>query len=136
MTKKSSRSGPVIPSVIGAAAAAVGYALFRDNRKSMGGENYEDSRKGNLSKSSKPKKATRFSRNRKKGRPSGTGSQTIRIKKMLLIVNEKKEFSLSQIRYRFPSVTERTLRRDLDKLERDGKVIKKGNTRSTIYLKP
>ena len=124
MSKKSSRGGLIIPVVVGAIAAAVSYVLFED-----------DIKKSSLNKSNKSRKMARYPKTRVKGRPRGASSQTDRIKKILSIIQEKKEFSLSSIRYRFPSVTERTLRRDLEKLERDGKVIKKGNTRSTIYLK-
>lgn len=119
---KSRKSGYVIPVVVGAVAAAFSYLLFKDNIDPQ-------------NKYKKTKKMARYPKIRKKGRPKGMGSQTERIKKLLSIISEKKEFALSDIRYRFPSVTERTLRRDLRKLERDGKVKRKGSTRSTIYFR-
>jgi DeoR/GlpR family transcriptional regulator of sugar metabolism len=135
MSKKSSRGGLIIPVAVGAVAAAVSYVLFKDDiSKSVRGGS-ASGRKNSSNKSIKSKKMARYPTKRKKGRPKGASSQTDRIKKILSIINEKKEFSLSSIRYRFPSVTKRTLRRDLEKLERDGKVVRKGNTRSTIYLK-
>ncbi|MFH1546981.1 MAG: DeoR family transcriptional regulator [bacterium] len=138
MSRKSSRDGLIIPVLVGAAAAAVSYVLFKDDIKKSTKSRSATGREKSFPKNNsiKSKKMARYPKVRMKGRPKGTGSQTDRIKKLLSVIGEKKEFSLSQIRYRFPSVTERTLRRDLDKLERDGKVIKKGNTRSTIYIKP
>jgi predicted HTH transcriptional regulator len=124
MSKNSSKEGLIVPVIIGAVAAAAGYVFFKDELS-----------KGSSNKSKKSSKMARYPKTRKKGRPSGTGSQTERIKKLVQIINEKESFSLSEIRHRFPSVTQRTLRRDMDKLERDGKVTKKGSTRSTIYIK-
>lgn len=128
MAKKSSKGSFIIPVFVGAAAAAISYLLFKDDIK-------RSKKKTSQNKSNKSNKMARYPKERKKGRPTGSSSQTDRIKKLVSIINEKKQFNLSEIRYRFPSVTERTLRRDLDKLERDGKVVKQGNTRSTIYLK-
>lgn len=124
MPRKSSNEGLIISLVVGAAAAVASYFLFRDELSP-----------NSSNKSKKSKDMARYPKNRKKGRPTGSGSQTERIKKLVSIINEKESFSLSDIRHRFPSVTQRTLRRDMDKLERDGKVVKKGSTRSTIYVK-
>ena len=124
MSKKSSKEGFIVSVLAGAAAAVVGYVLFKDEIENTFSN-----------KSKKTKNMARYPKVRKKGRPEGTGTQTDRIRKILGLASEKKRFSLSDIRHRFPKVTERTLRRDMEKLVRDGRLAKEGTTRSTIYVK-
>ena len=59
----------------------------------------------------------------------------VREKKILDMMPLKKPVRMSDISKWFPSVTKRTLRRDMDRLLSKGYVKKAGSTRGTIYIK-
>jgi predicted HTH transcriptional regulator len=50
------------------------------------------------------------------------------------LLREKKVLSVKALRRLFPEVTSRTLRRDMDKLEKLGIAKQKGHTKDTTYI--
>ncbi len=52
---------------------------------------------------------------------------------LLNYIKQKSPVTMNQISDKFPSVTSRTLRRDLDKLEQLGFVTQEGKTRNSYY---
>ena len=57
-----------------------------------------------------------------------------RVQKVLSTVKKYKTIDIRKLKRHFPSVTIRTLRRDMDKLENDGKVKQLGKGRATTYV--
>lgn len=52
---------------------------------------------------------------------------------LLSYLKSRQRLTMSEIRGKFPSVTARTLRRDLELLESKGLIRKEGKTRSSVY---
>lgn len=60
---------------------------------------------------------------------------TDRLGAIMKVVENTKEFDMQTIKTRFPKVTERTLRRDLNKLSEMKFIKKVGSTKSTKYIR-
>lgn len=58
-----------------------------------------------------------------------------RIQKILEILDHRRPMSVPDLRRRFPGVTDRTLRRDMNEMVMKGYVLRKGTTKSTVYFK-
>jgi len=54
--------------------------------------------------------------------------------KLLNFIKEGKQVSMKEINSKFDDVTQRTLRRDLDKLENEGFITQQGATRNSVYI--
>lgn len=59
---------------------------------------------------------------------------TPRQKEVFRLIETSKKVEMRDILIRVKGVTERTLRRDLLKLQEEGLIIKKGNTKSAQYI--
>lgn len=59
---------------------------------------------------------------------------TVRQGKLIEIIKSKKQATMKELKDGFPSITTRTLRRDLSSLIDMGIVEKQGSTRSSVYV--
>jgi predicted HTH transcriptional regulator len=62
-----------------------------------------------------------------------TAAVSPRAKTLLNYIKSRKQITVAEIRDQFPTVTARTLRRDLDKLEKQGVIAQTGKTRNSAY---
>ncbi len=62
-----------------------------------------------------------------------TGELDVRQKKVLKILQQKKQAQIGQLSKDFPQISRRTLLRDLEKLSQTGFVVRQGNGRGAIY---
>lgn len=146
----------------GALAAAIGYGVFRVLGKSgsphaslravPSGSSFVKSAEGgsrrhhlnssarvnrsekNLSKTrrvSVPKVSSAIPRGKVRWIPG----LRVREQRIINMMQKGKQLRMSELVRRFKNVTERTLRRDMDRLVRMGRVKKVGTTRATTYVK-
>ncbi len=72
---------------------------------------------------------------KKMKKPSRAKDLKINIRQNILmsLINQHQSLSMKEIERRIQSVNVRTLRRDLDKLQRYGMIIKSGSTKASVY---
>lgn len=100
------------------------FVVFLAVRKSFGSaEEY-----GAVSSDNKKTAPTGRTSNRKR-----TTKISKRERKILDLFGKKDELMMKEIKQHFPNVTKRTLRRDMDKLQKKGLVEKHGATKSSSY---
>lgn len=156
MANQNNRTSPFSLRYIaaGAVVAALGWGLWRliGNRKDRRGrivcnssDNKGSNRGAQLSDKLLAKKLSRASL----AGSSGAGHQVkapknsvkwipglrVREQKILDVISHGKTVRMSDVVHHFKDVTERTLRRDMDRLVRKGRVKRLGTTRSTTYIK-
>jgi len=69
-----------------------------------------------------------------KGKLNWIGRLRAREQKILSVMPRKKPITMAEISRKFPHLTPRTLRRDMDHLVKKGRIKKTGSTRSTTYI--